>query len=590
MIISLCIILSLSTNFNSNTQVYSISDTVETTGEELDYIISSPILIDEESDFTSLGFSGSGTNGDPYLITNLKIETTGGYAIRVTSVTSAFTIRDCYFKANQYAVDINGPMTNKIIIENNTVVNSDNGLYLRYLDDLEIINNTFQNCGFASIRVSFTDGVKIINNTITGSERVDISASESATIVNNTCTNTGFIINANEAWYSNFEVENNMVNGKPLLFLANPQDIVISDNIYGQIIVGDGNNVTVKDQFIENTATPIYLNAVRGMHVHNCTCLYNHVSGIDVRGWDAVVEDCEVEGNEDYGIDVSTVINAEVSNCYVHHNNAGIYALGADNSVFFNNSIEYNLGQGLRLQSNSVVDVLNNTFTHNLDSIWSYNLENCTIAYNLFDYAPTGNYAIFLYFDCIYNIIHNNFFVNNNVGGGTQVYDDGSNNLWYNPYTLIGNYYSDYSGTGPYNIEGSAGASDPYVIIDSTAPSVAAKSSDLEYTEEATGNTIYWQPFDQYPRFYQLLLDDSYIRVSYWRSYDIIIINVDGLDIGEHNYTAVFFDMAGNKFASTILVTVNPVVPEFQSSNIIVLSLTIISIISVSSILVKRKN
>ncbi|MBA7516735.1 hypothetical protein ES705_08783 [subsurface metagenome] len=69
----------------------------------------------------------------------------------------------------------------------------------------------------------------------------------------------------------------------------------------------------------------------------------------------------------------------------------------------------------------------------------------------------------------------------------------------------------------------------------------------------------------------------------------IIQINVDGLPLGAHNYTIVFEDYPGNKRASTIIVSVLLVIPEYIQVTVTSLILMIIGIISVSYVF-KRKN
>jgi hypothetical protein len=61
-----------------------------------------------------------------------------------------------------------------------------------------------------------------------------------------------------------------------------------------------------------------------------------------------------------------------------------------------------------------------------------------------------------------YTVLYCNSFFNNSE----QAIDDGTGNQWYDSKTLEGNYWSDYSGIGPYEIGGSAGANDPYPIYD----------------------------------------------------------------------------------------------------------------------------
>ncbi len=587
--ITLGIIFSLGLNINSGFNIKAISNLESRNENKLNYTPSGPILITHDDNFTDLGFSGTGVNGDPYKIEELSIETSNSYGIQITGVTAYFTIEDCYIDALQYSIYIVGPVAGQVQIENNTLINTNHGLYIENLDDLEVNNNTFENCGQYSTRIYFSDDAKIINNTFIGSEQAYFANAQSATIANNTFIDTGLNIYTNTAWYLNHIVTNNIVNGKPLLFLANPQNIVISDNIYGQIIIGDGDNVTIRDQVIGNTAVSIIADVVNDLKLINNTCLNNRFYGIDISGINVLVEDCDIGFVSSYGaIEASVCLNIVVQNCYLHDSNFGLIAVNTANITTFNNTVENNVNYGIRYQSNNEGYVLNNTIINSGNGLRFHSFDHCEIAYNIFENSPSGDYGINFDTGCNNNTIHNNFFLNNNPGGISEVFDDGFNNTWYDVNTLTGNYYSDYSGSGDYVIEGSAGSVDPYVIIDSIDPSIVVKSADLEYYEGSTGNSIYWQASDQYPRYYQLLIENSVVRAASWRSYDTITIDVDGLAIGEYNYTIVFYDIVGNSIASTIIVTVIAVIPEFQNLSILLVLLSIISFISISSVIKKR--
>ena len=76
------------------------------------------------------------------------------------------------------------------------------------------------------------------------------------------------------------------------------------------------------------------------------------------------------------------------------------------------------------------------------------------------------NYAIKLDSETNYTTIYNNLLIDNNKGGLSQGYDDGIENTWYNSTFKIGNYWSDWNGTGSYAIDGAANSVDFYPIED----------------------------------------------------------------------------------------------------------------------------
>lgn len=61
------------------------------------------------------------------------------------------------------------------------------------------------------------------------------------------------------------------------------------------------------------------------------------------------------------------------------------------------------------------------------------------------------------------NYIYTNHFINNYEENErkSQAFDEGMNNIWYNPVTNRGNYWSDYK-NGEYEIDGYADVTDPY--------------------------------------------------------------------------------------------------------------------------------
>ena len=61
------------------------------------YSTHTPIRIDSNNDFSTYASSGNGTEGNPWIITDLDINGTGyGYCIYIGNTTDFFTIEECY--------------------------------------------------------------------------------------------------------------------------------------------------------------------------------------------------------------------------------------------------------------------------------------------------------------------------------------------------------------------------------------------------------------------------------------------------------------------------------------------------------------
>lgn len=85
---------------------------------------------------------------------------------------------------------------------------------------------------------------------------------------------------------------------------------------------------------------------------------------------------------------------------------------------------------------------------------------------------------------------------------GTNAYNDGDGNFWDEPYSQIGNNWSDYSGTGYYHIPGSAGSIDHYPSGFSTTTTTTntttttSDESTTTTTNTTTNSTVFDIPLD----------------------------------------------------------------------------------------------
>ncbi|MCG3224152.1 MAG: right-handed parallel beta-helix repeat-containing protein [Candidatus Heimdallarchaeota archaeon] len=140
-----------------------------------------------------------------------------------------------------------------------------------------------------------------------------------------------------------------------------------------------------------------------------------------------------------------------IRNCHVNTNCSGIY-IG-------------DVADGTAIVINNICN--NNNIGISLD-----NSDFCILSYNLLQ--ENENYGVHLFSNSDNNIIHHNTFVDNNLGGTSQAFNYGSANTWYDVETLEGNWWSDWSGTGSYSIDGPSGSIDPYPlnesVIDNDSP------------------------------------------------------------------------------------------------------------------------
>lgn len=101
--------------------------------------------------------------------------------------------------------------------------------------------------------------------------------------------------------------------------------------------------------------------------------------------------------------------------------------------------------------------------------------------------------------------------------------------------------------------------------IDFLAPYVI-DVSDFGYIEGYTGYNISWSATDMNPLNYTVYRDSVIIVDSAtWEPEVPIVIDVDGLAVGTYTFKIVVQDLAGNIAEETVIVTVDPTVPELNS-------------------------
>ena len=304
------------------------------------------------------------------------------------------------------------------------------GLFIQYSTNISITHCEITNAMGYGIFSYGGSNITIEHNTIANNSMRGLCYrfSEFGRIANNVFEGDGLYIEGYSVdYYLNTIVESNMVNDKPVGYFINLNDLTFADSTYSQFIFVNCTNIDIQNQSMFNIDAAIY-------------------------GYL-----CE---------------NVSITNCR------------------FENLDYY----GIRLISTDNVEILSNTFTNSLER-FSY-IESCnfvTHQFNIIDtveddvgsYAHVSNNATYTY-NVFMNVaeeglyltaatqnatIHHNIFLNNNIEGsywGTQQALDsgGTNNLWYDNITKEGNYWSDWSGTGNYSIQGSGNYADLYPLID----------------------------------------------------------------------------------------------------------------------------
>lgn len=339
------------------------------------------------------------------------------------------------------------------VVLDNTIKSCSVGI--RISDSLynNVLSNDFVECSWG-IYIAHGDSTKIIGNNFTDSEMI-ISSSTGIWIMRNNFRGCGVeIIGNREDNWNTHKIEDNLINGKPLVYITNSSSVSITRA--GEIIVASSMDIVVDGVEIQNTSVAISI---------------------------AFSENC-------------TIKNSVIANCPKN----GIFILKSKNSAISRNYIR-NCGKGLDIHYSSSLDITKNIiyscnrYALCLDSSRKNCIESNTLALSLYgiymsdsslnkiynnSIYQNGIYGMYLDGECKRNEIYGNFFFENAI----QARDDGSFNKWNS--SEFGNFWSDYNSydidgdgilSGIYRIEGDAGAVD-YLPLTNFPPTIKEKSAN----------------------------------------------------------------------------------------------------------------
>jgi len=169
-----------------------------------------PILIDENEDFESQEWPGSGTLDDPYLISGLSI-VSNDICISIDSTTVHFTIQNCYISSTDLVCAIQfSNIENGEFINNEVIDSSGHGLLIYSCQGVSIISNSISKNGLDGINLNSAMNCEISLNTINNNAGSGVSL-----LYTSYCEISSNIITNNGEWgllftdsYGNVELDN----------------------------------------------------------------------------------------------------------------------------------------------------------------------------------------------------------------------------------------------------------------------------------------------------------------------------------------------------------------------------------------------
>jgi parallel beta-helix repeat protein len=587
-LISFAFLLSICNGFQL--QLFASNQTIKPDSNKISaYVSHDPILISNNGNFTDYGFAGSGTEISPYIIENYEIITEEYTAIEIIDVTAYFVIQHCHLEADSIGINIENAAQGTATVFNNTCMfNFQYGISVEYSEGSAVINNTVDG-SHRGIHAYHAELSTIENNTVMNCDYgLYIVFTDPITIKNNFLYNCGIYITDSESSYPFYTLENNYVNDKPVGYFVNIDEITFEDPIYGQLIFISCSDITIKNQVLNNANFGLLVKYSDNIHIINNTVKSN-TNGISLY----LTHHTELINNtiEDGGIFVQNSDYVTIRNNYFFENYYAsniLYCLSPiiESNLFVDNTraIFFQYTDNAIIQNNTCK---NNGYITNSYGIYLHSSSSAVIKLNIIEYFI--NYGLSFVSSSENNIVFLNRFINNNPSGASQASDDGTNNSWYSPLMLVGNYWDDLLGSDNYTIDGTAGSIDLFPIIEIDLPPVINHPDDVEYEEGTDENTISWEVYDLDPSIYIIYLNDLEVERSSWVFLNEITINIDSLPAGTHNYTIVVNDSNGNMVTDAVFVTVIPSVGEFRASGTLLFLLAITTLIIPIVIMRKRK-
>ena len=345
-------------------------------------------------------------------------------------------------------------------------------------------------------------------------------------------------------------------------------------NVSGNEATGNGNGITV----VESSNTTVASNVAsasdsRGIQVKysdGCTVLANvvldNLAGIDVQdSGNVTVASNVVSGSEFEGIHVYHSPGCMVSGNNVSRNFAGILATTSSNTTILENNSTLN-DEGIAATDGVNYSVQGNIVMGN----------RLGIRFSLVDQSRvSGNIALDNRED---DVVLDGSNANNITGNVLSLASAGrsDDNAWDDG--ALGNYWVGYETWYPSATSNGVVWDIPHAIHDdggqdnfplaqplglNMPPSIQSPAG-ISYSFGGTGNNITWIVSDftmNASAWYEVYRDGTLDVSGPWESGIGIVVVVDGLPVGTHNYTIIVDDGFGGTAQGTVIVTVLNVAP-----------------------------
>jgi hypothetical protein len=563
---------SVTTTSSSNLDVYTFY--IYNDGPMINISISENVFID--SSMTTGGtsysygiyFDTSGSMENIEIFDNVFVDSSviaNDGAIKSIYFTGGNPVDHISFHGNQFtnsSISGDDVYGHSIEMYGNTASNV--SIHSNVFSDSSVHSGSGTQCesySFIIIPFNSLSKLSIINNHFTNS-----SASATA----GACIGTSFYIDPNTG--DDIEISGNVFSDSSVKAIGGDVEQ------FGFYISGSISDTSIsRNTFSDGSATAIgqnYLTRAVGVWMHDMVS-YENITIIDNNFNNLIAQSASyssVYGIQGYNFTNSNIIRNIFGSISASAGNDDADAFGIYVSDCTNVSIEYNIleqitssalnnnsysygyyindGANITLDYNSLLDILATNQTYEIYLYTSFDItigleEGLGMNVTWLDFPPpNGPYNYYIFKDQI--IESQGAWSNNQATLATENLPGGIYN-----YTIVVNSTSGDSFTETI-----------WITITDTLPPELNSLQGNNYEQGDTNNEISWTFTDNSPATYDVLQNGSEIVTDQpWSSGIPIVLNVDGLSVGTHEFTIIISDTIGNIEVATILVEVTDTTP-----------------------------
>jgi len=457
---------------------YRLTDNISSTADGIVVERDNIIIVGE-------GYTVEGTGAHPY----------GGIDL---SNRVNVTIQNINIQSFWYGIYLNYSSNNSIS-ENNITANNGYGICLYSSYNNSILRNNIANNDYGIyLDVSYNNSISGNSITVNKWYGIWLRYSSNNNISENVFTNDGLFVCRS---HDNV-VEDNLVNGKPLVYLEGMSNLKVEDA--GQVILVNCDGIILQNLNLTHTDIAIQLWNTDDTRITNNNVM-NNFNGIMLSesSGNSIISN-NIEENAAGGIKLwsSSNNNSVVENNLKYNSDGVMVGSSSNNNILSKNNVIANNRYGIWIGYSSNSIILKNNITNNHYGIELRESSNNLILENN---IASNKYGINFGLNSSSNSIYHNNFLDNNI---LQVYTPDSVNIWDDGYPSGGNYWSDYADvdlySGPFQNEtGSDGIGDmPYVIDGDNADRYPLMKPypwdphDISITSVKTSKTVVGQGYN----------------------------------------------------------------------------------------------